>query len=296
VTGAVDQLAAAFDSHRDHLIRVAYSTLGSRAEAEDVVQEAWLRLARAPERESIRDLRAWLTVTVGRLALDALGSARARRERYVGPWLPEPLVEDLGEDPADRVTLDESVATALLIALERLTPAERTAFLLHDVFALPFDQVAEVVGRSPATTRKLAARARRHVAESRPRLPPTRAQQLAIVAAFAAAAGEGDLDALIELLHEDVIWRTDGGGRVTAARVPQRGAARVARGILALARRPPRAGALADVNGSPGLVLRGADGVLTVIALTVDGERITAIDIVRNPDKLTAVPEPPHLP
>jgi RNA polymerase sigma-70 factor, ECF subfamily len=146
-----DELSAAFGVHRERLIRVAYATLGSVAEAEDVVQDAWLRLQRVSDPDSIRDLRAWLTTTVGRLALDVLTSARVRREEYVGPWLPEPLVEPLDEDPADRVTLDESISLALLVLLERLSPAERTAFLLHDVFGLSFDEVAQVVGRSPAT-------------------------------------------------------------------------------------------------------------------------------------------------
>jgi RNA polymerase sigma-70 factor, ECF subfamily len=287
-----DELSAAFGVHRERLIRVAYATLGSVAEAEDVVQDAWLRLQRVSDPDSIRDLRAWLTTTVGRLALDVLTSARVRREEYVGPWLPEPLVEPLDEDPADRVTLDESISLALLVLLERLSPAERTAFLLHDVFGLSFDEVAQVVGRSPATSRQLAIRARRRVADGRPRFPPTRTEQQAIVSAFAQACTEGDLDRLIGLLHRDVIWRSDGGGKVNAARRPQRGAAKVARGILALARRPPQAAHLADVNGAPGLLLRDADGVLTVIALTVDQGLITSIDIFRNPDKLLAVPEP----
>src|SRR5689334_14687199 len=152
-----------FERLRPYLLRVAYSHLGSLAEAEDVVQEAWLRLTRA-SREEIRDLPAWLTTTVSRLALDALTSARARRERYVGQWLPEPLVTDLGdEDPAEAAALDESVSMALLLVLERLTPAERTAFLLHDVFGLSFEEVAGVVRRSPAAVRQLASRARHHV-------------------------------------------------------------------------------------------------------------------------------------
>jgi RNA polymerase sigma-70 factor (ECF subfamily) len=288
-----DELAEAFEQHRDHLFRVAYATLGSASEAEDVVQDAWLRLQRLPSQEEIRDLRAWLTATVAHLALDVLGSARARREQYVGPWLPEPLISDCdlgGEDPADRVTLDDSIALALLVVLERLSPPERAAFLLHDVFKMSFEEIAEVVGRSPAATRQLAARARRRIDDGRPRFPSTRAQQLEIVSAFALACSEGDLEQLIGLLHPNVVWRTDGGGQVLASRRPQHGAAKVARGILALARHgPPPTGKLADINGVPGLVLRNADGLMTVIALTVDAERIVAIDVLRNPDKLTAV-------
>ncbi|HEY8581418.1 MAG TPA: RNA polymerase sigma factor SigJ [Capillimicrobium sp.] len=286
-------LSAAFEAHRSHLVRVAYATVGSLAEAEDVVQEAWLRLQRLERPDEIRDLRAWLTTTVSRLALDALGSARARRERYVGPWLPEPLVEDLAaEDPADRVTLDESVSMALLVVLERLSAAERSAFLLHDVFGLSFDEVSEVVGRTPAAVRQLASRARRHVEEGRPRFPPTRAEQSELVAAFAAACAEGDLEALVGLLDPDVVWRSDGGGKVVASRKIQHGAERVAGINVALARKYPTSDVrLVDVNGAPGLVLRGDDRDLTVMAFTVDEGRIVAIDVVRNPDKLQHVDE-----
>ena len=180
--GADDTLTRAFEAHRGRLLRVAYATVGSVPEAEDCVQEAWLRL-QAQDPASIRDLGAWLTTTVSRLAYDTLGSARVRRERYVGSWLPEPLVEDFDDDPAQRVTLDESVSMALLVVLERLSPAERTAFLLHDVFGLAFEEVADVVGRTPAAVRQLASRARRHVEDGRPRFPPTPAQQRQLVTA-----------------------------------------------------------------------------------------------------------------
>jgi RNA polymerase sigma-70 factor (ECF subfamily) len=290
--GAVsaDALTEAFETERPRLLRVAYAMLGSLAEAEDCVQEAWLRLQRVEDPDTIRDLRAWLTTSVSRLALDALGSARARRERYVGQWLPEPLVHDLGaEDPADRVTLDESVSMALLVILERLSAAERTAFLLHDVFGLSFEDVAEVVGRSPAAVRQLASRARRHVEDGRPRFPPTRAEQRDLVAAFAAAAYEGDIERLVSILDPDVVWRADGGGKVPTIRRVERGAERVAQGLSAFSRYPPRQWTIADVNGAPGMVLVDATGVLTVISFTVDAGRIVAIDAVRNPDKLTGV-------
>jgi RNA polymerase sigma-70 factor (ECF subfamily) len=285
-----DPLTEAFEAERPRLLRVAYAMLGSLSEAEDCVQETWLRLQRVEDLDSIRDLGAWLTTAVSRLALDALGSARARRERYVGQWLPEPLVEDVGaEDPAERVTLDESVSMALLVILERLSAAERTAFLLHDVFALSFDDVAEVVGRSPAAVRQLASRARRHVEEGRPRFPPTQAEQRELVAAFTAAAYEGDMERLVSLLDPDVVWRSDGGGKVSALLRVERGAESVARGLIGFTRRPPRQSAIADVNGAPGLVLVDATGVLTVVAFTVDAGRIVAIDVVRNPDKLTGI-------
>jgi len=288
-----DALAREFEAQRPRLLRLAYATTGSVAEAEDCVQEAWLRLQRtvdreAGDRETIRDLGGWLTTTVSRLALDALGSARARRERYSGPWLPEPVVEALGADPSDRVTLDESVSMALLVVLETLSPAERTSFVLHDVFGLPFEEISGVVGRSPAAVRQLASRARRHVRDGRPRTEPTRAQQEELLGAFIRASTDGDLGRLTALLDPDVVWRADGGGKVHAAPRLKRGASAVARMLAGFSRRPPLGLRTALVNGSPGLVLRDADGVLTVMALTVSDGRITAIDVIRDPDKLTA--------
>ena len=284
-------LAREFEAHRPRLLRLAYASTGSLAEAEDCVQEAWLRLQRAAGREAIRDLGAWLTTTVSRLALDALGSARARREHAAGPWLPEPVVVPLAEDPADRVTLDESVSMALLVVLETLSPAERTAFVLHDVFGLEFGEIAGVVGRSPAAVRKLASRARRHVQGDQPRFPPTVAQQRELLAAFVSACYEGDLERLVVLLDPDVTWRADGGGTVRAAPRSARGAAGIARLLAAFARRPPRQLRMALVNGAPGLVIRDADGILSVLALTADGGRITAIDVIRDPAKLRTVAE-----
>ncbi|MEA2184134.1 MAG: polymerase sigma-70 factor, subfamily [Solirubrobacteraceae bacterium] len=286
-------LADEFEALRPRLLRLAYSQLGSLAEAEDVVQEAWLRLQRT-DRSTIDDLRAWLTTVVSRLGLDALGSARARREQYVGPWLPDPLVDvpATDADPADRVTLDESVSLALLFVLERLSPAERTAFILHDVFAFSFDEIAAVVGRTPQATRQLASRARRHVVDARPRQPGTPAQQRRLVQAFAAAAAEGDVDGLLEVLDPDVVMRADGGGRVKAARKPIAGADRVARAVVALARKELRGADLrvVEVNGLPGLLVVGRDPArVGVAAFTVDGGRITSIHNHLNPDKLRHV-------
>lgn len=301
-TGPADSaaLVAEFEAHRPRLMRLAYATTGSLSEAEDCVQEGWLRLQRAAEREPVRDLGAWLTTTVSRLALDALDRARVRREHHAGPWLPEPLIESLadpgdsaarpGADPADRVTLDESVSMALLIVLEALTPAERTVFLLHDVFGVSYEEITGVVGRNAAAVRQLASRARRHVREDRPRFPPTRAQQREVLDAFLRACTEGDLGRLVTLLDPEVVWRADGGA-VRAKPKQARGAAQIAALLLAFARRPPQQLRTALVNGAPGLVVRDADGILSVMILTLDDGRITAIDVIRNPDKLTGAAE-----
>jgi RNA polymerase sigma-70 factor (ECF subfamily) len=279
-----DTLAEQFEAQRPYLRRLAYSTLGSLADADDVVQEAWLRLQRADASE-IRDLRAWLTTVVGRLALDALGSARRRREQYVGPWLPEPLVED---DPADRVTLDESVTTALLVVLEQLSPAERTAFVLHDVFGLPFEAVADVVGRAPAAVRQLASRARAHVEDGTPRFPASRDEHARLVTAFAAASRAGDVAALMRVLDPAVRFRADGGGKAIAARRSIDGAERVARVLTKLAHNTWRDVRVALVNEMPGLLVDDGASAPSVYSVTVDAGRIVAIDVVRNPDKLQA--------
>jgi RNA polymerase sigma-70 factor (ECF subfamily) len=281
-----DRLAAEFEAQRPYLRRLAYGTLGSLADADDVVQEAWLRLQRVDATE-IRDLRAWLTRTVGRLALDALATARRRREQYVGTWLPEPLVEDRrADDPADRVTLDESVTTALLVVLERLSPAERTAFVLHDVFGVPFDDVGEIVGRAPTAVRQLASRARRHVEAGTPRFPASRDEQAQIVGAFAVAAQAGDVAALLRVLDPQVEYRADGGGKAIAARHPLLGAERVARTVTKIAGKYWTTVAPTTVNGMPGLLVDDGGEAFAVVSFTVDRGRIVALDIVRNPDKV----------
>ena len=290
-----EALAARFEEHRAHLQRVAYAVTGSRATAEDCVQEAWLRLQRV-DPETVRDLRAWLTTTVGHLALDQLGSARAQREHYVGTWLPEPVVEPLPPfvatppaDPADRATLDESLSLALLVVLERLSPAQRVAYLLHDVFGMSFDEVAGVVGRSPAAVRQLAARARKDVRERAPRATPSLHEQREVVSAFVAACAGGDLAALVSLLDPDVVMRSDGGGKVPAVRDVQRGAEQVARVLLGFLRRPPLEVRPALVNGSYGIVMRDVMGAWSVTSFVVADGRVAVVDIVRNPDKLGAV-------
>jgi len=285
---AEDQLATEFARLRPYLLRVAYSHLGSLSEAEDLVQEAWIRLERS-DRAEIRNLRAWLTTVVSRLALDALTSARSRRERYVGPWLPEPVVNaDPDEaDPARKVDLDESVSMALLVVLESLSPAERSAFLLHDVFGYSFSEVAQIVGRTPAATRQLATRGRHAVEARRPRYPADVEEQRELIAAFQEAARNGDVGSLIEVLDPAVTFRSDGGGVVNAARTVFTGADRVARIFTAMAGHFGEQFRMSPivVNGAPGLLLDTGQ-YPSVIAFIIDHGRISEIDVVRNPEKL----------
>jgi RNA polymerase sigma-70 factor, ECF subfamily len=279
-------LADRFQTERPYLVRLAYGQLGSVAEAEDIVQDAWLRLQRV-DADEIDDLRGWLTITVSRLALDHLRSARMRREAYIGPWLPEPLVSE-EPGPADRAQLAESVGLALLVVLESLSASERIAFVLHDVFGYDFERVAEVLDTSVSAARQHASRARRAVEARRPRFPSTPQQQRKVVKAFVTAAAEGELDALLALLHPDVVARGDGGGIVTTARKPLIGAERVARAVLALTRTTEGLPRIVDINGMPGLLVI-AFGAITVISFTVDDGRIVEIDVIRNPDKLKGV-------
>jgi RNA polymerase sigma-70 factor (ECF subfamily) len=217
------------------------------------------------------------------LALDRLRSARARRETYVGSWLPEPLASD---DPADRVTLDESVSYALLTVLEQLSPAERMAFVLHDVFDMPFGDVAEVVGRTPEAVRQLASRARRHVTCERPRFAASRDEHDRAVRAFAQAVADGNLESLVGVLDPDVVWTSDGGGRVTAALKPVRGGARVARAWAAISRRSTQPPGEIELNGQLGLVIASGDGHRAALTFVVVDGRIARIDAIRNPEKL----------
>ena len=273
-----------FAQARPRLLRLAYSELGDVGEAEDVVQEAWLRLERS-DAEAIENLDGWLTTVVARLALDRLQSARARRETYVGPWLPEPLLSE-NEDPADRVTLDESVSYALLTVLEQLSPAERTAFVLHDVFDVPFGEIAEVVGRTPEAVRQLASRARRHVKHESPRFAASPDEHDRAVRAFAQAVDEGIEVALVAVLDPDVVWTSDGGGRVSALRHPLHGGERVARAWVALGRRSVSEPIEIDFNGGLGLIIPSRDGHRAALSFVVSEGRITRIDAIRNPEKL----------
>jgi RNA polymerase sigma-70 factor (ECF subfamily) len=272
--------AAEFDALRPRLTRVAYRMLGSVADAEDVVQDAWLRW-QAADRAAVRVPEAFLRRVVTRLCLDQLKSARARHEDYVGPWLPDPVVED---EEVEDVTLP------LMLALERLSPLVRAAFLLHDVFGESFEQVAESLGRDPAACRQLASRAREHVRQEKPRFPIDRAHGMEIAEAFFAATREGETGRLGAILAEDVTLHSDGGGKRPAAARVMRGADEVRRTFAAIARLSRgHTGELiryAFVNGLPGFVTREADGVLQTTALLIEQGRIRAIYVMRNPDKL----------
>ena len=272
--------AALFDQLAGPLHRVAYRMLGSVADAEDVVQDAWLRWQSA-DRSEVRTPEAFLRRIVTRLCLDRLKSARVQREDYFGPWLPDPVVE---EDEIEDVTLP------LMLALERLSPLERAAFLLHDVFGESFDDIAESLGRDPAACRKLATRAREHVRADKPRFPVEPARGMEIAQAFREASRAGELGRLGELLAADVSLYSDGGGKRPAAGRIMRGASEVIRAFAAIARlMRGHAGELvryAYVNGLPGLVTREPDGVLQTTALLIEDGRIKAIYVMRNPDKL----------
>ncbi|RSM57272.1 RNA polymerase subunit sigma-24 [Amycolatopsis sp. WAC 01376] len=283
-------------SERRQLIGLAYRLVGSLSEAEDVVQETYTRwYALSPaRRDAIESPGAWLTTVASRICLDLLGSARARRERYVGEWLPEPLPGRVewttgrppATDPADRITLDESINMAFLVVLESLTPAERVAFVLHDVFRYAFAEVAEIVGRTPAACRQLASSARRRIRASRVSAAPI-ARQADLIKDFKKAWEAKDIEALIGLLDPDVKAVGDGGGLVSAALHPFEGREEVASYLMSVAEKTSGLELLEQtVNGRPGLVLRQAELTVAVFAFHVAEDRIRHIWGVRNPEKL----------
>ncbi|AGL21282.1 ECF subfamily RNA polymerase sigma-24 subunit [Actinoplanes sp. N902-109] len=276
-----------FEAERPHLLALGYRMLGSRAEAEDAVQEAWLRYDRACRTgEDIHDLRGWLTTSTGRICLDVLKSARVRREAYPGQWLPEPVVSRR-TDPAELVAERQEVSLALLVVLEKLTPEQRVAVVLHDAFGVPFDEVAEVLGSSVATTRQHASRGRRAIADGQARHTADRAEQRKVLEAFLTAAASGDLKALAAVLAPDVVAISDGGGVVNAGRNPVLGAAKVAR-LYAGIFTQRREGAVVEpvlVNGDAGVLIT-APGICSVLVATVSDGRVTAIYNQLNPAKL----------
>src|SRR5580700_2747254 len=295
--GRPDPGLNAITAERRQLINLAYRLLGSLTEAVDAVQETFARwYAMSPrQQDAIASPGAWLATVASRICLNLLGSARAQRETYVGAWLPEPLPEAAGwssgpqgapADPADQVTLDESVSMAFLVALESMTPAERVAFILHDVFGYPFAEVAEITGRTPAACRQLASTARRRVRAAQPPATPA-AGQARLVAAFRKAWEAKDIAALIGLLDPGATMTADGGGLVPAALHPIEGGEQIARLIADLASRAPNLTLLErTVNGQPGLVGQQDGATVTVFAFDIAADRISHIWAIRNPDKL----------
>ena len=281
----------AFEAQRPRLIRLAYRMLGSVAEAEDVVQDAWLRWTRTEE--AVRDPAGWLVRTVSRLCIDRLRSAKVQREAYRGPWLPEPLIEELGVDPLERA---EDVSVAFLLALQRLSPLERAVFLLHDVFDEDYAAIAETLGRNEAAVRQLAVRARAHVKDSKPRFTVSEEEAAKLAAAFMAAAAQGDMAALSAVLAEDAVMMTDGGGKRIASLRPLIGREDILRLLEGISWRSggtalwPLSFRAVRINGYPGVIMERDDGPMTVAFQPGEGGKLAAIYMVRNPDKLTRLP------
>jgi RNA polymerase sigma-70 factor (ECF subfamily) len=290
-----EELAAEFDEHRGVLVGAAYRVVGSVVDAEDVVQETWLRWS-AADREEVRDTRAYLIRITTRLALNRLRQQKARREQYVGPWLPEPIVSTRDEDdPAVVAEVADSVSMAMLVVLETLSPLERAAFVLREVFDLPFGEIANTLGRSEAAVRQLAHRAREHVHARQPRHRVDKARHTEVTSQFLAAAWSGDLDGMVSLLAPDVELVTDGGGKKKAALRPMRGPDKICRWAIALLA-PDQAARnfevrLTELNGEHAFVFYDGDEVDSAGFLELDATgQISQIYIVRNPDKLTTLP------
>jgi RNA polymerase sigma-70 factor (ECF subfamily) len=288
-----DSAAEVFQDHRDLLFAVAYRMLGTVADAEDTVQDAWLRWSSAPRGE-VADPKAYLVRIVTNTALDRLKSARTRREAYVGSWLPEPLLT--APDAADRAELTESVSVAMLVVLESLTPEERAVFVLREVFGFRHAEIAESLGRSEVTVRQLAHRAREHVQARRPRFEVDSSQQREVTERFLAAATGGDIDGLMAVLAPDVVLVSDGGGKAKAPLRPIMGAAKVARFMHGIAGRPYMgiepddiAVETVGINGGTGLLVSAHGQVIAAATVVVADGQITAIQLVANPDKLRAI-------
>jgi RNA polymerase sigma-70 factor (ECF subfamily) len=280
-----------FEQHRGQLQAVAYRMLGSMTEADDALQEAWLRLSRS-DTGAVENLGAWLTTVVGRVCLDMLRARRARHEDYVGSWLPEPIViVDDAANPEEEAVLADSVGLALFVVLETLSPAERLAFVLHDMFAVPFEEIATILDRSPDAVRQLASRGRRRVRGAAPVPDVDLAQQREVVSAFLAAARDGDFDALVAVLDPDVVFRVDAGAESPMARQPIEGAAAVAKQLLARGTRLAPLARPAVVNGAAGAVVGSGAGLIAVVGFTVAHGRIVEIDLITDRSKLRRVSE-----
>ena len=277
------------------MFAVAYRMLGTITDAEDAVQDAWLRWS-AAHREHVTDQRAYLARIAVNTALNRLRSARARREAYIGPWLPEPLLTETGPDPAERAELAESVSMAMLVVLESLTPDERAVFVLREVFGFSHAEIGAALGRPDAAVRQLAHRARGHVQARRPRFDVDWNQQREVTDRFLAAAAGGDIEGLVSVLAPNVTLLTDGGGKTRAALRPITGAAKVARFMAGIATRPylgTDVSAMrleaAEINGAPGTLISAGGQPVAVLTMTVADHRITAIQLLTNPDKLSAI-------
>ncbi len=284
-----DWLAEQFEEHRSHLRTVAYRMLGSLGETDDAVQEAWLRLSRT-DSDAVENLGGWLTTVVARVCLDMLRTRRSRREDYVGSWLPEPIVSiDDSATPEDEALIADSVGLALLVVLETLSPSERLAFVLHDMFAVPFDEIATIIGSSPAATRQLASRARRRVRGVPLNEDADLSQQRELVSAFLAASRAGDFDGLIAVLDPDVVFRADTGLGSRRARPPVEGAEAVALRVLEQGTPLAALARPAVVNGGAGLVVGVPGRPIAVVSFTIAAGRIAAIDLITDRLKLTRV-------
>ena len=287
--------AALFQSLRPHLFSVAYRMLGSASEAEDIIQDAWLRTSAAPD--DLESARAWLTTVVTRLSLDQLKSARVRREEYVGPWLPEPVPTGAVETAEDVVARRESVTMAFLVLLERLTPQERAAFLLREVFDSDYSQIARVLDSTEAAARQLVHRAKVRVGEGRPRFEASPVEQRELATRFFTAVRDGDLSRLEEMLASDVVFQADGGGKVSAARRPIVGADAVARALVGIWQKANQmlgggwGGYVSSINGEAALLAMVHGRLNGVFVVSTHEGRISAIRVVRNPDKLAWLAE-----
>ena len=286
----VESAASGFEGYRGRLFGVAYRMLGSRADAEDIVQDAYVRWHQA-NRESVRNAEAWLVATTTRLAIDRLRALKTQRDAYVGPWLPEPMTHDTPPPPDRHLDLASDLSMAFLVLLERLGPEERAAFLLHDVFDFDYGEIATVLDKSEDACRQIVHRARTRVKSERKRFQSSESAKAALLRTFTEAVKAKDEQTLLSLFADDATWTADGGGRAAAARAPIVGGAQIVRVVLGLRDRLFAAGRvleLGEVNGETGLLLRTNGDITAVLSIVTDGERIHAVYAVVNPDKLGA--------
>lgn len=283
-----------FDDYRPLLFSIAYRMLGTVMEAEDILQEAFLRWQMAPHDE-VEMPKSYLSSIVTRLSIDYLRSAQYRREEYIGPWLPEPFITDSSANPDQMLTLSESLSTAFLVLLESLKPVERAVFLLREVFDYDYPAIAQIVGKSEANCRQIVSRARKHIAENRPRFEVSPAQQSLVLEQFLQSANTGDVEGLLDVLEQDVTWFSDGGGAPGVAKKPIHGAKIVIRFVLNLVRQAPENTTTrpAELNGRPGYIIYVDGRPFTALSFSFTGDRIKAIYAVANPDKLRSIPPLP---